>query len=80
MSQTAWIPFKKLETFMIDVFRSIGVPDNDAQICADVLITSDRRGIDSHGIGRLKPIYYDRIASAKNASHRPYRIFLRTRR
>ncbi len=25
------------------------------------MITSDKRGIDSHGIGRLKPIYYDRI-------------------
>jgi len=31
-------------------------------VCADVLITSDKRGIDSHGIGRLKPIYIDRIA------------------
>ena len=31
------------------------------RICTDVLITSDKRGIDSHGIGRLKPIYYDRI-------------------
>ena len=27
----------------------------------DVLITADKRGIDSHGIGRLKTIYYDRI-------------------
>lgn len=26
------------------------------------------------------PIYYDRIASEKNASHRPYRILLRNRR
>lgn len=25
------------------------------------------------------PIYYDRITSGKNASHRPYRIFLRRR-
>lgn len=25
------------------------------------------------------PIYYDRIASEKNAAHRPYRIFLRKR-
>lgn len=26
----------------------------------DVLIEADKRGIDSHGIGRLKPIYCDR--------------------
>lgn len=56
-----WVDFDSLENFMIDVFKGIGVPEEDARICADVLITSDKRGIDSHGIGRLKPIYYDRI-------------------
>jgi len=56
-----WVDFDSLENFMVDVFRGIGVPEEDARICADVLITADKRGIDSHGIGRLKPIYYDRI-------------------
>ncbi|MDD3852957.1 MAG: Ldh family oxidoreductase [Syntrophomonadaceae bacterium] len=55
------IPFNLMEEFMIDVFMGLGVPEEDARICADVLITADKRGIDSHGIGRLKPIYYDRI-------------------
>ena len=50
---------------MIDVFQSVGVPESDAKTCADVLITADKRGIDSHGIGRLKPIYYDRIVHHK---------------
>ena len=54
-----------LEQFMVDVFQGIGVPEKDAKICADVLITADKRGIDSHGIGRLKPIYYDRIVQQK---------------
>jgi len=56
-----WIDFETMERFMTDVFRGVGVPDEDAKICADVLITADKRGIDSHGIGRLKTIYYDRI-------------------
>jgi len=56
-----WVDFDSLENFMVDVFKGIGVPEEDARICAEVLITSDKRGIDSHGIGRLKPIYYDRI-------------------
>lgn len=56
-----WVDFDSLENFMVDVFKGIGVPEEDARICADVLITSDKRGIDSHGIGRLKSIYYDRI-------------------
>ena len=50
-----------LERFMIDVFCGLGVPREDAEVCADVLITSDKRGINSHGVNRCKPIYYDRI-------------------
>ena len=56
-----WIDFDTMERFMIDVFKGIGVPEEDAKICADVLIWADKRGIDSHGSNRLKPIYYDRI-------------------
>jgi LDH2 family malate/lactate/ureidoglycolate dehydrogenase len=50
-----------MEKFMVDVFKGIGVPEDDAKICAEILITSDKWGIDSHGTNRLKPIYYDRI-------------------
>ena len=39
----------------------MGVPDDEAVIAADVLLEADKRGISSHGIGRLKPIYCDRI-------------------
>lgn len=56
-----WVDFETMVNFMIDVFKGVGVPEEDAKICADVLIASDKRGIDSHGIGRLKPIYVDRI-------------------
>ena len=56
-----WIDFDTMERFMVDVFKGVGVPGDEAKVCADVLITADKRGIDSHGIGRLKTIYYDRI-------------------
>jgi LDH2 family malate/lactate/ureidoglycolate dehydrogenase len=56
-----WVDFETLTSFMVEVFKKVGVPEEDARICADVLITSDKRGIDSHGIGRFKPIYIDRI-------------------
>ncbi len=56
-----YLPCDFLEGFMKDVFIGVGVPPEDAAVSAEVLITSDKRGIDSHGIGRLKPIYYDRI-------------------
>ena len=45
---------------MQTVFTRIGVSEEDAAVCAEVLIASDLKGIESHGIGRLK-MYYDRI-------------------
>ncbi len=54
------LPIDVLSDFMIEVFTRIGVPLEDAAICAKILIASDLRGIESHGIGRLK-MYYDRI-------------------
>ena len=56
-----WVDCDTLENFMIDTFKGVGVPTDDAKICSAVLISADKRGIDSHGIGRLKSIYYDRL-------------------
>lgn len=56
-----WISFEELEKFMVDALEHAGIPSEDAKTIGDVLIESDKRGIDSHGIGRLKPIYIDRI-------------------
>lgn len=54
------LPVETLKAFMEEVFTRIGVPAEDAAVCSDILIASDLRGIESHGIGRLK-MYYDRI-------------------
>ena len=61
MEQRPYISWELAEKFMIDVFKAHGVPEDDAAICADVLLESDRRGIESHGCNRFKPIYLDRI-------------------
>ena len=58
--EISYLDANTLENFMRDVFIGLGVPKDDAKIIADVLITSDLRGIDSHGIQRCK-MYYDRI-------------------
>ena len=47
---------------MLTVFQRSGVSEEDAVMCADVLIKSDLRGIESHGVGRLR-MYYDRLKS-----------------
>lgn len=58
--ETVCLPVETLKQFMVDVFARLGVPKEDAFVCSEVLIASDLRGIESHGIGRLK-MYYDRI-------------------
>lgn len=58
---SVFVPFPKLEKFMEEALEGAGVPEEDAIKIGKVLIESDKRGIDSHGIGRLKPIYIDRI-------------------
>jgi LDH2 family malate/lactate/ureidoglycolate dehydrogenase len=60
MGEIIRAPVDVVEGFMRDVFAAMGVPLEDANICAEVLIASDLRGIESHGVGRLK-YYYDRI-------------------
>ena len=50
-----------ITSFVTDTFIGYGIPDEDAKICADVLLESDKRGIESHGVNRFKPIYLDRI-------------------
>jgi LDH2 family malate/lactate/ureidoglycolate dehydrogenase len=43
----------ELENFCAAVFMRFGVPQADAMQAADVLVRSDLRGIDSHGVARL---------------------------
>ena len=43
----------ELKCFVVDVLRAVDVPDDDASIVADCLLTSNLSGVDSHGIVRL---------------------------
>ena len=54
------VSWELMNAFLIDAFKGYGMPAEDAAICADVLLESDRRGIESHGCNRFKPIYIDR--------------------
>jgi len=61
MESKTYVSWDQIGSFMVDAFKAVGVPEDDAKICADVLMESDRRGIESHGCNRFKPIYMDRI-------------------
>lgn len=61
MENRPYVSWELIGEFMTSAFEKIGVPSDEAAICADVLMESDRRGIESHGCNRFKPIYIDRI-------------------
>jgi LDH2 family malate/lactate/ureidoglycolate dehydrogenase len=48
------IQAEPLKGFCVQVFQKMGVPEEDARITADVLVAADLRGIDSHGVARLR--------------------------
>ena len=57
------VDWKTITEFVTEVFMKYGIPEEDAKICTDILLESDKRGIESHGVNRFKPIYLDRIKS-----------------
>ena len=49
---TVWA--EPLKDFCTRVFEKMGVPYDDAEVTSDVLVLANLRGIDSHGVARLK--------------------------
>lgn len=70
-NELAYLSLDSLRSFIKDVFIKAGVPEEDAEISAEVIIESDIRGIESHGIGRLN-YYYQRLLSGQ---HQPVSQF-----
>jgi len=46
-----------LRAYIVRFFVKLHVPEEDARMAADVLISADLRGVDSHGIIRLSTYY-----------------------
>lgn len=53
MSDRIRINADEMRRFIANLFQRLGVPSADAQTAADVLVTADLRGVESHGINNL---------------------------
>jgi L-2-hydroxycarboxylate dehydrogenase (NAD+) len=62
-------PYQTLWQFAFDTFKKINCPDDEARLAADVLLSADLRGIDSHGLARLSG--YVRLWEAKRINSNP---------
>ncbi|MEY4383632.1 MAG: malate dehydrogenase [Bacteroidota bacterium] len=64
------VDYLKLKTFVVEIFQSIGCNEKDANLAADVLVSADLRGIDSHGVARL--IGYVRLFDNNRLNTKPH--------
>jgi L-2-hydroxycarboxylate dehydrogenase (NAD+) len=62
--ETKVFPIEALREFCTRVFLHFGAPKNDAMQAADVLASADLRGIDSHGVARLRS-YFDMLGEGR---------------
>ncbi len=66
---TTVLPYRQLHDFTEKVFLALDLPDEDAILATQVLLSADLRGIDSHGVARLSG--YVRLWKAGRINTRP---------
>ncbi len=60
MGETKRIPVEQIEKFIYEIYKNVGMSDEDAGICAECTVKTNLWGVDSHGVLRT-PAYVDRI-------------------
>jgi len=67
------LPASHLREFARRVLETVGVPDEEAALFADILVEADCRGVHSHGLMRL-PVYVGRIQGGAMAAKTVLRV------
>jgi L-2-hydroxycarboxylate dehydrogenase (NAD+) len=65
----------KLTDFVTRVLQKVDVPEEDARITANILVATDLRGIDSHGVGHLAQFYVRGIREGRTNPKPETKIF-----
>ena len=68
--ETTTFSESRLRHFCYQIFKAIDLSDAHAELAADVLLSADLRGIDSHGLARLSG--YVRLYEAKRVNPKPH--------
>ena len=61
MAEQKRVSIESLSKVVIDVLMKVGVSKEDADIILDTILFANRRGVATHGVGRL-PLYVHKIA------------------
>ena len=65
LDEATMVPWEDLKSTVAAVFEKIGVPPEDAQLGADVLVVADLRGVDSHGVSNMLRSYVNGYTSGQ---------------
>jgi LDH2 family malate/lactate/ureidoglycolate dehydrogenase len=71
----AVVPVERLYDFVRNVFRAVGLDEEESGLCADGLVQSELRGVpaQNQGVNRL-PVYVQRIRDGQVAPAAPFEI------
>lgn len=70
-SADIYVDAVELRRFMADIFEAVGMAEDDAAISADVLVTADLRGHESHGVARAEHFYVRPLQDGRIAARAP---------
>lgn len=62
MANQVTISIENLQQVVLETLTNVGVSENDAAIILDTILFANRRGVATHGVGRL-PLYIHKIAA-----------------
>jgi len=77
-TDTVRVPESALKSFVERALTTVGVDAEPARIVGDVLVAADLRGIESHGVARLRWFYVDRIRNGRIAARPEYEVVRET--
>jgi LDH2 family malate/lactate/ureidoglycolate dehydrogenase len=77
-TDTVRVPEAGLKSFVERSLTTVGVEAEPARIVGEVLVAADRRGIESHGVARLRWFYVDRIRNGRIAARPEYEVVRET--
>ena len=69
--ETVRVSHLKLKALVTGIFEKLGLPEEDAGICADALVQADLSGIESHGVSNYLQIFYVPGLQGGNINPRP---------
>src|SRR5687767_1709964 len=71
------VPLPVLHSFSRDILQAAGVPADGAALIADSLADAEARGLSSHGVVRLLPVYVRRLQAGTTRPRPNVRVIRR---